>query len=196
MKIIFLNFLSIFFFCINVCTAQKNSYGLLEKDSISYVVSPKGDTIYKFKDPNSGAMVRYTIKEGKLLNERGESIVVEKMPEFPNGEQAMFRFLSTNVRYPRLAREHGAQATIIAGFIVRANGVIDSAHIKDIIKIYYTNSPKKRKKLEAKIPAACYEEMKAETLRLIESMPNWKPGMQQHKPVPVKFTFPIRFKLD
>jgi hypothetical protein len=196
MKINFLNFLPILFFCINACTTPKNGYALSGKDSISYIVTSKGDTIFKFKDPRSGDTVRYTIEDGKLLNERGELIVVEKMPEFPNGTQAMFRFFSANIRYPRIALEHGAQATVIVGFIVRANGVIDSAHIKDMRKVYNANSSKKQKKLEATIPEACYDAMKAETLRLIEAMPDWEPATQQHKRVPVKFTMPIRFRLD
>ena len=119
----------------------------------------------------------------------------EKMPEFPTGTQAMFQFFYANLRYPRIAVEHGAQATVVVSFIVRATGVIDSAHIKDIIKIYNTNSPKKRKQLEEKIPEACYDAMKVETLRLIEAMPTWKPGMQQNKPVQVKFTMPVNFRV-
>jgi hypothetical protein len=50
--------------------------------------------------------------------------------------------------------------------------------------------------LEKEIQEACYDAIKAETLRVIEAMPTWKPDTQQYKPVTVRFTMPVNFKVN
>ena len=100
--------------------------------------------------------------------------VVEQMPQFPNGAAALMKFLSENVRYPEEAHKAGVQGRVIANFVVEKDGSITNA------KVFKSVSP----------------ELDAEALRVICSMPNWTPGMQNGKPVRVKYTIPINFKLQ
>ena len=100
--------------------------------------------------------------------------VVEQMPQFPGGPAALMQFLSSNVKYPKEAFEQGIQGRVIANFVVEKDGSIT----------------------EAKIVKSVSPELDAEALRVIGSMPNWMPGMQNGEPVRVKYTVPITFRLQ
>ena len=100
--------------------------------------------------------------------------VVEQMPQYPGGPAALMQFLSQNVKYPVEAHKAGVQGRVIANFVVEKDGSIT----------------------EAKIVKSVSPELDAEALRVIGSMPNWMPGMQNGEPVRVKYTVPITFKLQ
>ncbi|MBR3080119.1 MAG: M56 family metallopeptidase [Prevotella sp.] len=100
--------------------------------------------------------------------------VVEQMPQFPGGPAALMQFLSQNVKYPVEAHKAGVQGRVIANFVVEKDGNIT----------------------EARIVRSVHPSLDAEALRVIGSMPNWEPGMQNGEPVRVKYTVPITFKLQ
>ena len=100
--------------------------------------------------------------------------VVEQMPEFPGGQIAMLNFLSKNIRYPEAAHKAGIQGRVVATFVVEKDGSISNA------KVMRSIDPL----------------LDAEALRVINSMPNWIPGKQDGKPVAVKYTIPVTFKLN
>jgi TonB family protein len=100
--------------------------------------------------------------------------VVENMPEFPGGMTAMMQFLAENVCYPEAAEKSGTQGRVIATFIVEKDGSITNI----------------------KIVKSVSKELDAEAKRVIEAMPNWKPGKQNGEPVRVKYTIPITFRLS
>ena len=100
--------------------------------------------------------------------------VVEQMPQFPGGPAALMQFLSQNVKYPVEAHKAGVQGRVIATFVVEKDGSIT----------------------EACIARSIHPSLDAEALRVIGSMPNWMPGMQNGEPVRVKYTVPITFKLQ
>lgn len=102
-------------------------------------------------------------------------VVVETMPEFPGGTQAMFRFTSDNLKYPVIAQENGIQGRAICQFVVNKDGSIVEVEV-----VRSSGDPSLDK----------------EAVRLIKSMPKWKPGRQRGKPVRVKYTVPINFKLQ
>ena len=102
-------------------------------------------------------------------------VVVEKMPEFPGGQQALFKFLSENVKYPVIAQENGIQGKVICQFTVNKDG-----SIVDVQVVRSGGDPSLDK----------------EAVRVIKSMPKWKPGQQRGKPVRVKYTVPVNFKLQ
>ena len=102
-------------------------------------------------------------------------VVVESMPEFPGGQQALFRFLSENVKYPVIAQENGIQGRVICQFVVNKDG-----SIVDVEVARSGGDPSLDK----------------EAVRVIKSMPKWKPGKQRGKPVRVKYTVPVNFKLQ
>ena len=102
-------------------------------------------------------------------------MVVETMPEFPGGQQALFKYLGENVKYPVIAQENGIQGRVICQFVVNKDG-----SIVDVVVVRSSGEPSLDK----------------EALRVINSMPKWKPGKQRGKPVRVKYTVPVNFRLQ
>ena len=102
-------------------------------------------------------------------------MVVESMPEFPGGQQALFKFLAENVKYPVIAQENGIQGRVICQFVVNKDG-----SIVDVVAVRSSGEPSLDK----------------EAIRVIKSMPKWKPGKQRGKPVRVKYTVPVNFRLQ
>ena len=102
-------------------------------------------------------------------------VVVESMPEFPGGQQALFKYLSENVKYPVIAQENGIQGSVICQFVVNKDG-----SIVDVEVVRSGGDPSLDK----------------EAIRVIKSMPKWKPGKQRGKAVRVKYTVPVNFKLQ
>lgn len=101
--------------------------------------------------------------------------VAEEMPEFPGGGMSAFMdYIKTNMRYPASAKEKGTQGRVTVRFVVDKDG-----SIKDL-----------------KILRSVDKDMDAEALRLIKSMPKWKPGRQKGQPVAVKYTTLVKFRLD
>ena len=102
-------------------------------------------------------------------------VVVEKMPEFPGGQAALFKYLSENVKYPVIAQENGIQGRVICQFVVNKDG-----SIVDVEVVRTGGDPSLDK----------------EAVRVIKSMPKWSPGQQRGKAVRVKYTVPVNFKLQ
>ena len=100
--------------------------------------------------------------------------VVEVMPEFPGGQQALMQYLAKNIKYPVTAHENGKQGRVIVSFVVKKDGNISD------IKVARSVDP--------------YLDKEAE--RVIAAMPNWKPGKQRGQAVNVRFTVPVTFRLS
>ena len=102
-------------------------------------------------------------------------VVVESMPEFPGGQQAMMRYIGENIKYPVIAQENGIQGRVICQFVIEKDG-----KVTDIQVVRSSGEPSLDK----------------EAVRVINSMPKWKPGKQRGKPVRVKYTIPVNFRLQ
>jgi protein TonB len=102
-------------------------------------------------------------------------VVVENMPEFPGGQQALFKYLSENVKYPVIAQENGIQGRVICQFVVNKDGAIVDIEV---------------------VRSSGDASLDKEAVRVIKSMPKWKAGKQRGKPVRVKYTLPVNFKLQ
>ena len=100
--------------------------------------------------------------------------VVEKMPEFPGGMAACLKFLSNNIKYPTISQENGVQGKVIVQFVVNKDGSIVDPVVVRSVDPY----------------------LDKEALRVISMMPKWSPGMQRGKPVRVKYTVPVTFRLQ
>ena len=101
--------------------------------------------------------------------------VVEQMPEFPNGGMAgLMQYLSKNIKYPTIAQENGTQGRVTVQFVVNKDGSI----------------------VDAKVLRGVDPYLDKEAVRVIMGMPKWKPGMQRGKPVRVKYTVPVMFRLQ
>lgn len=101
--------------------------------------------------------------------------VCEKAPEFPGGMDAMMKYLYENIKYPAEAEAAGKDGRAIVQFIVKKDGSIGNV---EIIRSSGDNS------------------LDTEAIRVIASMPKWNPGTQGGKPVNVKFTLPVVFKVQ
>lgn len=100
--------------------------------------------------------------------------VVENMPEFPDGGMpGLMKYLSANIRYPEAAHKAGTQGRVTVQFVVGKDGSIGNVSI-----------------LRGVDPA-----LDAEAIRVISSMPKWKPGTQKGEPVNVRYTVPVMFRL-
>lgn len=100
--------------------------------------------------------------------------VTEVMPEYPGGFSACMKFLSENIKYPKEAVEKGIQGRVVVQYIVNEDGNISNI----------------------KVLKGCHPSLDAEAVRVIASMPKWKPGMQKGEAVAVKYTMPIVFSLQ
>ncbi len=120
------------------------------------------------------------------------------MPEFPGGMKAMMEYLSNNVKYPVEAQKMGEQGRVIVGFIVEKDGTVSNAKVVKSNKYTMVEIEKDGtvvKKLETSEGAAI-QELEAEALRVVQSMPKWTPGKQKGKPVRVKYNIPVSFRLQ
>ncbi len=100
--------------------------------------------------------------------------VVEEMPEFPGGAAKMMEYIQKNIKYPMMARESDIQGRVFVNFVVEPDGTITNVAVL------------------RGIGGGCDEE----ALRVVQSMPNWKPGKQRGSAVRCAFTVPIIFKLQ
>ena len=130
------------------------------------IVLPEGDTK---KDVKVVAPVPQAVTSDDRTFD-----VVEQMPEFPGGMKECLNFLARNVKYPTKAQEAGKQGRVIVQFIVQKDGSLSDLHVLRPVDPW----------------------LDAEAIRVIGTMPKWKPGMQHGQAVAVKFTLPVTFMLE
>ena len=123
--------------------------------------------------------------------------VVEVMPEFPGGMQALMTFMASNIHYPKIAQEMGVQGRVLVQFVVDKTGKVSQARcVRGVpAPVAPANATDEEKKAYEKKGEGAYE-INQEALRVVESMPAWKPGMQKGQPVNVRYTVPVNFKLQ
>lgn len=121
-------------------------------------------------------IISTTFGNDKEAEEKEEPIffVVEEMPEFPGGELALRKFIAESIKYPVIAQENGIQGKVYVNFVVGKDGRVTNARVIRSID-----------------PA-----LDKEALRVINSLPVWKPGLQRGEPVRVSFSVPISFVLQ
>ena len=100
--------------------------------------------------------------------------VVEVDPEFPGGEEALYKYLAENIKYPEKAKNEKIEGRVYITFVIEKDGTVS----------------------DAKVLRSVNEELDAEALRVINAMPKWKPGTQRGVPVRVQYNIPISFKLQ
>ena len=100
--------------------------------------------------------------------------MVEQQPEFPGGQQAMYKWLGDHINYPPVAAEEGVQGKVIVEFVVSKTGAVENVRV-----------------LRGRHPA-----LDKEAIRVVKAMPNWNPGRNNGNPVKVTYTLPVTFKLQ
>ena len=112
--------------------------------------------------------------EDEVEEETKVFYIVEEMPEFPGGELALRKYLSNAIKYPVIAQENGIQGKVYINFVVGKDGMVT----------------------EATILRSVDPHLDKEALRVVNSLPKWKPGKQGGKYVRVSFSVPISFILE
>lgn len=100
--------------------------------------------------------------------------IVENMPEFPGGDLELRKQIAQSVQYPEIAKENGIQGRVFVQFVVNQKGKVE----------------------QVKVVRGVDPSLDKEAIRVIENLPDWKPGSQRGKPVKVSFTVPINFQLN
>lgn len=98
---------------------------------------------------------------------------VQEQPDFPGGMAKMYEYLQKNTKYPDMEFDAGIQGKVFVEFVVAADGSIQ----------------------EVKVRRGVSPGLDKEALRAVRSMPKWSPGKMNGKPVKVRFTIPVDFKL-
>lgn len=95
-------------------------------------------------------------------------------PEYPGGMEGLMKFLSENIKYPKSAEKNGVQGTVVLQFIVEKTGAISNVKVlKSVVKA-----------------------LDNEAVRVVKSMKHFIPGYNEdHAPVRVLYTLPVKFKL-
>lgn len=102
------------------------------------------------------------------------NVVTEESPEFIGGEEALFRWLNKNIKYPKLAKDNHITGKVAVSFVVDIDGTIK----------------------DAKVIRGVDPMLDKEAIRVVKSMPKWKPGKRNGKPIPVRYTTPISFNIQ
>ena len=99
---------------------------------------------------------------------------VEQMPEFPGGVAGLMRYLSENIKYPPEAAKNDIEGRVIVQFIIDETGQVG----------------------EVKVVRSVSDELDAEAVRVVKTLPKFEPGRQDGEAVSVWYTLPINFKLQ
>ncbi len=100
--------------------------------------------------------------------------VVEQMPQFPGGEQALMKYLQSHINYPPMAAENNVQGKVVVQFVVDKTGMVG----------------------EVKVVRSVDKDLDREAARVCKSLPKFTPGRQNGHPVSVWYTLPVFFKLQ
>jgi TonB family C-terminal domain len=135
--------------------------------------------ILSSEDAQTEAQVQTYVAPVAVVEDEEESAqqiftVVEEMPQFPGGEAKLLEFINKGIKYPVIAQENGIQGRVICSFVVNRDGSV----------------------VDAEVVRGVDPSLDKEALRVINTMPKWTPGKQRGKPVRVKYTVPITFRLQ
>lgn len=98
--------------------------------------------------------------------------VVEQMPEYPGGMEALFKYMAENMKYPEDAKKQQVEGRVLVQFIVETDGSVSNTEV--LMRVFPS--------------------LDAEAVRVISGMPKWIPGKQNGKVVRVKYTIPVSFR--
>jgi protein TonB len=113
-------------------------------------------------------------EEEDIVEEDIPFAVVEEKPKFMGGDENEFtRWVFQNLSYPDIAKENRIQGRVMVSFRVTADGNVT----------------------EVKVLRGVDSSLDKEAVRIISMSPRWSPGRQRNKPVPVRYIFPVTFKL-
>lgn len=150
-------------------------------DRISFLKDPSSTSHYGEEGKGGVILIAtktpQTTQKKEKVNDNDKDelfVVIEESPEFPGGREAMMKFLSESIVYPKEAHENGAQGRVVLTYVIEVDGSIAEIEVKEGVDPL----------------------IDAEAIRVVESMPKWKPGTHNGKDVRVRYTLPIDFRLQ
>ena len=137
----------------------------IPEDKIAKIIAKKKERTEKHTVERRETVKSNTEETNKVFD------VVDEMPEFPGGMQALIQYLTNTVKYPEESESNGEQGRVICTFVVEADGKVSNTMIAKGVT-----------------PA-----LDKEAERVVRSMPNWTPGKLNGQNVRVKYTLPVTF---
>lgn len=176
---------------INGVIAENQNVNNIDPETIESINVLKGESSNnKYGDKGKNGVIEITLKkdsdlkkeptdlkvngDAKNQKENGTYMAVQVMPRFPGGPDALSTYIHENVKYPAIARQKGIQGKVIVNFVVTKTGRITHAQVVNAVDPL----------------------LDQEAIRVIESMPTWKPGNNNGENIDVAYGVPIDFKLD
>jgi len=152
--------------------------GIISKDQNIEKIDPETiESMSVLKDEKATAKYGTKGKNGVIeitsKPDKGAIVIVEEMPQFPGGIEALKEFVASTMKYPAIALENRIQGQVTVNFVVRSDGSVT----------------------DAKIGSGLDPALDKEALRIVNQMPKWKPGSQSGKNVKVSYAMPIKFTL-
>lgn len=149
---------------------------LKNQDELAKSTTAIGSFDVKGNDEAAGEVLKAKEVVAQEVPKQEEKVfdVVEQMPSFPGGPNALFQYLSKNIRYPAVAEENGVQGRVVVTFVVERDGSITDVRVAKSVD----------------------PSLDKEAARVVKSMPHWIPGKQNGSPVRVKYTVPVTFQLQ
>lgn len=133
---------------------------------------PMPEAEFTFDEP--GDPLPDPIKVKEEIYEEPIVLFPQQMPEFPGGMKSLNRWLSMNIKYPEPAQEMNIAGRVYLSFVVDRDGSISKISVTKGVDPLLDN----------------------EAIRVINTMPKWKPGLQNGKPVRVAYNIFITFQLN
>lgn len=113
--------------------------------------------------------------QSKVANKPKQTIIKGlQKPQFPGGEQSLYKYLANNIRYPERAVNANQEGAVYVNFVIRKDGSVSDVSVKK--PIGFT--------------------MDEEAKRVVKSMPRWKPAKLNGKPVHYVYQLPVKFVLQ
>lgn len=112
-----------------------------------------------------------TEQQGPVNQESFVCCHTEEMPEFPGGEGKLLQFIAENIHLPKCVTSATVKGRSIIEFVVEKDGTVS----------------------DFKVVRSLNKECDEEAVRVLKTMPKWKPGMERGKPIRVKYTVPVKF---
>ena len=110
----------------------------------------------------------------EAIDEDAVYVVVDQAPVFQGGNAALFQYISDNIQYPATAKEKGIKGRVICQVVVNKDGSVTDVNV---------------------VQSSGDASLDDEAIRVLQSMPKWTPGKKNGRPVNVKYTIPVNFKL-
>lgn len=163
-------------------TKEINQIPPQDIESISVLKNHSATALYGNKAKNGVILITTISKSYQYLDENAQNVrpvpreeirELEEMPEFPGGEAALKQYIASNTIYPESEKETGIHGRAYVTFKITKEGKVT----------------------DARISRGFHPPMDKEAIRVVNSMPDWKPGKQDGNPVDVNYTVPVNFVL-